>query len=65
MIDHSKILERLFAGYGASTLADDLGISRQAVHQWRKVPAIRARDIERITGFPREELRPDIYGEAP
>ena len=63
MINHDKILKSLFDFYGASMLATKLGISKQAVHQWRKVPALRARDIEQITGIPREELRPDIYGE--
>ena len=63
MKDHTEILKRLFDFYGASMLAEKLGISRQAVQQWRKVPVGRARTIERITGIPREELRPDIFGE--
>ena len=64
MVDHSKILKHLFDFYGPSMLASRLGISKQAVHQWRQVPATRAREIERITGISREELRPDIFGEA-
>ena len=64
MINHSKILEDLFRVCGPSTLAMQLEISKQAVHQWRQVPATRARAIERITGIPREELRPDVFGEA-
>lgn len=65
MIDHETILRDLFRVCGPSTLAMQLNISKQAVHQWRQVPATRARDIEGITGIPREELRPDVYGDAP
>lgn len=64
MTDHAQILKSLFDFYGASMLATKLEISKQAVHQWRRVPAERAKDVERITGIPREELRPDIYGDA-
>jgi len=38
-----------------------LGISSQAVSQWKRVPAERVLDVERITGVSRHELRPDIY----
>lgn len=36
--------------------------SRQAVSNWRKVPAERVLDIERHSGMSRHELRQDIYG---
>jgi DNA-binding transcriptional regulator YdaS (Cro superfamily) len=42
-------------------LADRLGLRRQAVQQWRAVPAERVVEISRWTGIPREELRPDLY----
>ena len=42
-------------------LARDLGISRAAVAQWKRVPAERVVAVERFTGIPREELRPDLY----
>jgi DNA-binding transcriptional regulator YdaS (Cro superfamily) len=42
-------------------LAEVLKISHQAVLQWRKVPAERLLDIERLTGVPRAVLRPDLY----
>ena len=63
MIDHEQILKALFASRGPSVLANDFGISAQAVHQWRRVPVKRAKEIEQLTGIPREELRPDIFGE--
>jgi DNA-binding transcriptional regulator YdaS (Cro superfamily) len=37
------------------------GISSQAISQWKRVPAERVLDVERVTGIPRHELRPDIY----
>jgi len=46
-----------------SLVAKALGISRQAVGQWFKgeIPAERVLELERLTGVPRYELRPDIY----
>jgi DNA-binding transcriptional regulator YdaS (Cro superfamily) len=42
-------------------LAAGLGITHSAVLQWDRVPADRVVDVERITGVPREKLRPDLY----
>jgi len=42
-------------------LAKALGISQPAIYQWRRVPAERVLMVERITGIPRHQLRPDIY----
>lgn len=42
-------------------LARNLGIARQALYQWRRIPAERVIEIERITGIQRQELRPDLY----
>lgn len=42
-------------------VARGLGITRAAVWQWRRVPAQRVLEVERITGIPRYELRPDLY----
>lgn len=47
---------------GGVALARALGgISSQAVNQWRRVPAERVLEVERVTGVPRHELRPDLY----
>lgn len=46
-----------------SELARALNITRAAVFQWKRVPAERVLDVERITGIPRIELRPDLYAE--
>ena len=38
-------------------------LSYQAIQQWKTngVPANRAICVERVSGIPRQELRPDIY----
>lgn len=61
-----KALERAIevAG-GVAALAGKLGIFSQAVSQWRRVPVKRVLDVERATGVPRHELRPDIYPPEP
>jgi len=42
-------------------LARMLGISMQAVVKWKTVPAHQIIPVERATGVPREQLRPDLY----
>jgi DNA-binding transcriptional regulator YdaS (Cro superfamily) len=45
-------------------LASELGITSSAISQWHRVPAERTIDIERLTGIPRHDLRPDLYPRA-
>lgn len=55
-------LERAFRQAGTRTrLAEQLGITLQAVSQWKICPANRVLQVERITGVPKHELRPDYY----
>lgn len=44
-------------------LADLLGVQPPAVCKWesKRIPAERVLDVARITGIPKEELRPDLY----
>ena len=42
-------------------LARQLGITPQAINAWRRVPADRVLQVEKITGVPRQALRPDLY----
>jgi DNA-binding transcriptional regulator YdaS (Cro superfamily) len=50
---------------GQRALAELLGLGQTAVSNWRnrkkRVPAERVIEIERATGVPRHELRPDLY----
>ncbi|MGB4498519.1 MAG: YdaS family helix-turn-helix protein [Methylococcaceae bacterium] len=46
-------------------VASKFGISPQAVQFWlatKKVPAERIVELEKISGIPRAEIRPDIFG---
>lgn len=45
----------------AAALAGLLGISRQAVNQWQRVPHDRVLKIEEVSGVSRSDLRPDLY----
>ena len=45
---------------GLVALATALGIKHQALYGWTRVPAERVLEMERITGIPREEIRPDL-----
>lgn len=49
------------AAGSAVKLGRALGITSQAIGQWKKIPAERVVEIERVTGVPRQELRPDLY----
>jgi len=55
-------LERaIIAAGGLTKLAASLGIKKQAVAQWEKVPPLRVLEVERASGVSRHELRPDMY----
>ncbi len=44
-----------------SGLARRLDLTRQAVAGWKRIPAERVLEVERATGVPRSQLRPDLY----
>lgn len=50
---------------GVVALSIKLGLSRGAVSQWSRVPIDRVADVEKLTGIPREELRPDVFSHQP
>lgn len=53
------------AAGGPSKLAKALGITSQAVSQWRCVPAGYVMAVERLTGISKHKLRPDVFGLEP
>lgn len=44
-------------------VAQVAAVNKSTVTRWmqKRIPAERVLDVERITGVPRHELRPDIY----
>jgi DNA-binding transcriptional regulator YdaS (Cro superfamily) len=50
---------------GLRALARKLGLAHTSVLQWKKVPDHQIIAIERVTGVPREILRPDLYRSEP
>ena len=59
--DNTPLGRAIRAAGNAGNLARQLGINPQAISQWDKVPPLRVLEVERWTGVPRHELRPDIY----
>lgn len=61
--DKSAALLRAIEKMGTGeALAAALKITPQAVALWRNVPLARVFQIEKVTGIPRSELRPDFFG---
>jgi DNA-binding transcriptional regulator YdaS (Cro superfamily) len=50
---------------GIAALAGKLGLTRQALYQWKRVPPEWVLKVEKLTGASRHDLRPDIYGPKP
>ena len=43
-------------------VARKCGVSPQAITKWlSRIPAERVLEVEKATGLPRHELRPDLY----
>lgn len=62
MSDRKEALERAIKAVGGlAGLATPLGITAQAISQWDEVPPLRVLAVERVSGIPRHELRPDLY----
>ncbi|WP_336810908.1 Cro/CI family transcriptional regulator [Bosea sp. MMO-172] len=64
-MSHAALLKAVEAVGGPVSLARHLGISSQAVSQWKRVPPGRALAVEQLSGVSRHDLRPDLYGPAP
>lgn len=48
---------------GGAALGRALGLTRQAIYQWAKVPPEHVLKVESLTGVSRHRLRPDLYPE--
>ena len=57
----SGVMAAIEATGTLSALGQKLGISAQAISEWRRVPAERVLQVQNATGVPRSRLRPDLY----
>lgn len=58
------IADAIEAGGGIGAVAKAIGLTEEGVRLWRvrgKVPDKHIVEFERLTGVPREQLRPDLY----
>lgn len=57
---------RNLSGLTLEDFALKFGVNKSTVLRWEEgtVPAERVLDIERITGIPRTDLRPDLFAPA-
>jgi DNA-binding transcriptional regulator YdaS (Cro superfamily) len=55
------LLAAIDAAGSPTALARLLGITKQAVFSWERVPYERARAVQDATGIPLHDLRPDIW----
>ena len=55
------LLRAIQSAGGYAKLAEALGVTRGAIYLWKRVPAERVISVERATGVPRQQLRPDLY----
>ena len=61
-ISPQEALQRAVKAAGGYTaLGRKLGITGEAIMQWREVPWRRVLIVERMTSVPKELLRPDLY----
>lgn len=58
---HPSLVDALVAAGGIAELARQLGVTRQAVSLWDKIPLKHLRAVSEMTGIPRQQLRPDLY----
>lgn len=65
MTNVDGLKEAISVAGSSHKLARSLGISAQAIWEWKKpgreIPPPRVIEIERITGVSRSKLRPDLW----
>jgi predicted DNA-binding protein YlxM (UPF0122 family) len=61
-MNNTELFAKLFPTPNSrKEIAEKLKLSRQAIYQWKRVPVDYVLILERLTGVPRQEIRPDIY----
>jgi len=57
-----RVMRRIYAERGLATrLAGELGLSNQAVQQWKRVPPEHVQSVAAILDMSPEDIRPDIF----
>lgn len=59
-----KVSDLIEQSGGVTKFARELGVPVATVSSWglrNQIPVKRVIDVERLTGVPRHDLRPDIY----
>jgi DNA-binding transcriptional regulator YdaS (Cro superfamily) len=59
-----EVKRAIKAAGGVTALAEAIGTTKQAVGQWYMIPLARVWDVEKATGIPHQELRPDFFGKG-
>ena len=62
----AELARRQYYGMEPGTqgeLGSHLGISKQAVNQWKAVPAKYVLDVADLLGLPPEFIRPDVFSQ--
>lgn len=49
------------AAGGLTKLAGLIGVKHQSLYSWKRIPAERVLELERLTQISRHDLRPDLY----
>ena len=64
---NAQLFQELLDGAGTNQagLAQRVGVSRQLINKWKtvEVPATHVIKLEKVTGVPREKIRPDVFDE--
>lgn len=61
-MDRDPHFQELLSRHGrGAQIAAALGMTRQAIYQWRQIPAEKASVISKALGLPLHELRPDLW----
>jgi len=62
-----NIVTKAINRFGLSLFALYFGVSHQAIRKWEKnqVPAVRVPRFSEVTGYPRHEIRADLYEQPP
>jgi len=57
-----RIMRRIYAERGLGTrIAAELGVTYQAVQQWKRVPPEHVMSVAAILDLKPEDIRPDIF----